>query len=76
MNNQKKRDKLILWAELWYNTTFHASTKITPFQTVYRRPPPPLLSYGYKKTPNNEVDTLLKERDLAINALKEHLCVA
>lgn len=72
----KKWDRLIPWAELWYNTTFHASTKMTPFQTVYRRPPPPLLSYGYKKTPNNEVDTLLKERDLAINALKEHLCVA
>ena len=72
----KKWDRLIPWAELWYNTTFHASTKMTPFQAVYRRPPPPLLSYGYKKTPNNEVDTLLKERDLAINALKEHLCVA
>ena len=68
-----KWDKLIPWAELWYNTTFHASTKTTPFQAVYGRPPPPLLSYGHKKTPNNEVEALLKERDLALSALKEHL---
>lgn len=44
-------------------TTFHASTKITPFQTV------PPISYGHKKTPNNEVETMLKEGDLALSAL-------
>ena len=35
----RKWDKLIPWAELWYNITFHASTKTTPYQTVYGRPP-------------------------------------
>ena len=29
-----------------------------------------------KKSPNNEVETMLKERDLALNALKENLCAA
>ena len=61
------------WAELWYNTTFHSSTRSTPFQTVYGRQPPPLISYGNRKTPNNEVELILKERDLALNALKENL---
>lgn len=77
-NEQPHRwDKFILWAELWYNTTFHASAKTTPFQTVYGRPQPhPLLSYGHQKTPNNEVESMLKEKDLAINALKENLCLA
>ncbi|TYK03741.1 ty3-gypsy retrotransposon protein [Cucumis melo var. makuwa] len=71
-----KWNQFIPWAELWYNTTFHASTRTTPFQTVYGRPPPPLISYGEKKTPNNEVEILLKERDLAISALKENLTIA
>ncbi|KAL0546148.1 hypothetical protein IC582_016054 [Cucumis melo] len=71
-----KWDQFIPRAELWYNTTFHASTCTTPFQVVYGRPPPPLLSYGEYKTSNNEVELLLKERDLAINALKENLHVA
>ena len=71
-----KWDQFIPWVELWYNTTFHASTKTTPFQAIYGRPPPPLLSYGERKTPNNEEESLLKARDLAINTLKENLCVA
>lgn len=63
-----------MWDKLWYTTTFHASTKSTPFQTVYGRPPPPLLSHGdKKKAHNDEVELMLKERDLAINALKENL---
>ncbi|TYK10815.1 Transposon Ty3-G Gag-Pol polyprotein [Cucumis melo var. makuwa] len=71
-----KWHQFIPWAELWYNTTFHSSTRTTPFQTVYGRPPPPLISYGDKKTPNDEVEALLKERDLAISALKENLTIA
>ncbi|KAA0062471.1 Transposon Ty3-G Gag-Pol polyprotein [Cucumis melo var. makuwa] len=71
-----KWNQFIPWAELWYNTIFHASTRTTPFQVVYGRPPPPLISYREKKTPNNEVEVLLKERDLAISALKENLTIA
>ncbi|KAA0056274.1 transposon Tf2-1 polyprotein isoform X1 [Cucumis melo var. makuwa] len=71
-----KWDKFIPWAELWYNTTFHASTWTTPFQAVYCRPPPPLLSYGERKTTNNEVESLSEAKDLAISALKENLQVA
>ncbi|KAL0540054.1 hypothetical protein IC582_024282 [Cucumis melo] len=71
-----KWHQFIPWAELWYNTTFHSSTRTTPFKAVYGRPPPPLISYGDKKTPNDEVETMLKERDLAISALKENLTIA
>ncbi|TYK05651.1 Retrotransposable element Tf2 [Cucumis melo var. makuwa] len=68
-----KWHKCIPWAELWYNTTFHALAKTTPFQVVYGRPPPPLVRYGDIKSNNNSVEQLLKERDLVISALKENL---
>ncbi|KAA0038326.1 Exosome complex component CSL4 [Cucumis melo var. makuwa] len=45
-------------------------------KTVYGRSLPPLISYGDRKTPNNEVESLLKERGLALKALKKNLCVA
>ena len=36
----------------------------------------PPISYGNNKTPHNEVEQMLKERDLALNALKENLNIA
>lgn len=33
------------WAEYWYNATWHASTKITPYEAVYGLLPPQLLTY-------------------------------
>ena len=36
----KKWHKWLSMAEWWYNTTFHTSLKMTPFQALYARPPP------------------------------------
>ncbi|TYK26803.1 disease resistance protein [Cucumis melo var. makuwa] len=71
-----KWHKCIPWAEPWYNTTFHSSARTTSFQIVYGRPPPPLVHYRDRKSNNNSVEQLLKERDLVINALKENLLIA
>ena len=43
---------------------------------VYGRPPPLLISFGNRKTPNNSAEQLLQERNLIINALKENLVIA
>lgn len=48
----------------------------TPHRVVYGRPPPPLISFGDRKTPNNSAEQLLQERDLIINTLKENLVIA
>ena len=64
------------WVQYWYNTTSHCSIGITPFQAVYGRLPPPLLYYGDTSTVNSTLDQQLKERDVTLWTLKEHLRVA
>ena len=64
------------WAEYWYNTTYHGSIGINPFQAVYGRLPPPLIQYGDMETPNSTLDQQLRDRDIILGALKEHLRVA
>ncbi|KAA0047237.1 Retrotransposable element Tf2 [Cucumis melo var. makuwa] len=64
------------WAEYWYNTTYHSSIGITPFQAGYGRLPPPLIYYGDMETPNSTLDQPLKDRDITLGALKEHLTLA
>ncbi|KAA0045216.1 Ty3/gypsy retrotransposon protein [Cucumis melo var. makuwa] len=64
------------WAEYWYNTTYHSSIGITPLQAVYGRLPPPLIYYGDMETPNSTLDQQLKDRDITLGALKEHLKLA
>ncbi|KAL0554843.1 hypothetical protein IC582_008771 [Cucumis melo] len=66
----------IHWAEYRYNTTYHSSIGITPFQAVYGRLPPPLVYYGDMETPNSTLDQQLKDRDIALGALKEHMKIA
>lgn len=70
------RGQWLSWAKYWYNTTFHASLGTTPFQVVYGRVPPPLLSYGIHRTANDTLDRQLQDRDQALHLLKENLSKA
>ncbi|KAA0045026.1 Transposon Ty3-G Gag-Pol polyprotein [Cucumis melo var. makuwa] len=49
---------------------------VTPFQVAYGRKPPSLLSYGDGETINSTVDEQLRERDIALGALRKHLRLA
>lgn len=71
----KEWSKWLSWAEYWYNTTFHISTGITPFQAVYGRIPPPLIYYENAGTSNSDLDQQLQDRDIALGILEEHLRV-
>ena len=43
---------------------------------MYGRLPPPLIYYRDRDTPNSSLDEQLKERDVVLGALKEHLRLA
>lgn len=60
-------------AEFCFNTTFHTSFKLTPFQALYGIPPPIHLPYFPKNSPMEAVDLLLRDREAAIQLLKHSL---
>lgn len=43
---------------------------------LYGQPPPPLVSYGDRKTTNDTLEQHNIDRDKALVALKEHLALA
>ena len=68
--------KWISWAEYCYNTSVHMTTKKTPFEVVYGRPPPNLLSYVAGKTRTEAVEKELIARDEVLKALRENILLA
>lgn len=68
--------KWLPWAKYWYNTTFHRALGMTPFQVVYGRKPPSLLYYGDQVTSNATLDEQLRERNMVLLSLREHLRLA
>jgi len=61
------------WAEYWYNTTFHQSLGITPFQALYGRPAPTMVNYLLGASVVDEVDRELQDRDELLQQLKINL---
>ena len=63
-------------AEFWFNTNFHTSLKLTPFEALYGFAPPTLQSYILGTTRVNALDSLLCQRDAVWTTLRSHLVVA
>lgn len=61
------------WAELWYNTTYHSSTGMTPFQALYGRLPPTIPLNTAGSTIVESVDQSLVARDALLQQLKQNL---
>lgn len=68
--------ELLHWAEYWYNTTFHGTIQMTPFQAVYGTPPLSVNRYIPGSTTVNAVDLALQSRDELLDVLKTHMTVA
>lgn len=63
-------------AEFWFNTNFHTSLKLTPFEALYGYPPPKVMDYVLGTIRVAAVDLLLKDRQQLLSLLKNNLTVA
>lgn len=59
-------------AEFWYDTNFHTSLKLTPFEALYGFPPPKL-QYIPGTTRVEAEDTLLSNREQVLAQLKANI---
>ncbi|XP_059458363.1 uncharacterized protein LOC132187956 [Corylus avellana] len=60
-------------AEYCYNTSFHHSTRVTPFEALYGYLPPRLLTYMPGTTKIAAVEDQLQTRDHLLQLLKENI---
>ncbi|CAM8882492.1 unnamed protein product [Rhodiola kirilowii] len=72
-DNQKNGSELLPWAELHYNTALPSTTKITPFEAVYGKPPPSIKNYIAGQASVATVDHLLAMRTKLLYDLKANL---
>lgn len=63
-------------AEWWYNTHFHSSIKMTPYEVVYNQPPPTHLLYLPGSSSNDAVDRSLHRREQMLQVVKMNLSKA
>jgi hypothetical protein len=64
------------WAEYCYNTSYHMALCATPFEVVYGRPPPPLLSHALDNEASEEASQLLRDRDSFLADIRGRLLQA
>lgn len=60
-------------AELWYNSTFHTALGCSPFKALYAYEPNLSLSPLPSQSVPQDVQTVIQDRDLHLQALKHHL---
>lgn len=65
--------KWLPMAEFWYNTNYHSSLKMTPFQALYGYQPPTHSLGPYLDSNNIEVKELLQQRQLITEHIKDNL---
>ena len=75
-NKSKQWVEWLAWAEYWFNTSFNASTQVSPLQALYGRPPPILFQGETYPSKVPKVQTLVATYDEVLAELKDHLCMA
>lgn len=68
--------KWLSLAEWWYNTTFHISTGLTPYEALYGQTPPNLKHYAPGGTTIAAAEKLLQDREATLKLLREHLATS
>ena len=59
--------------EWWYNTSYHLSTQLTPFEVVYGLPPPTYVTYIPSESSVAIVNQSLRDWDVMIRLFKANL---
>jgi hypothetical protein len=67
---------LLPLVEWWYNTSYHTTTCMTPFEVVYGQNPPSVRSYLLGISKVQVVDQMLTIREAILRTLKENLVMA
>jgi hypothetical protein len=60
-------------AEFWYNTSFHMSLQLTPFQALYGFPPPLISELLIPGPDDLNAATFLESKQQMLNQLKQNL---
>jgi hypothetical protein len=70
--------KVLSWAEFWYNTNFHSSTKLALSKALYGCDPPTLLCHANIPSAAKDANQLFEERkrDQLWDELKNNLVKA
>jgi hypothetical protein len=74
-----KQHQWVQWlplAEWWYNTSYHTTTKMTPYETMYGQQPPFVTSYLPGTSKVQDLDKLLQGREATLQDLKDNLHMA
>jgi hypothetical protein len=69
----KKWHSWLSMAEWWYNSSFHTSLKMTPFQALYGFPPPQVAEIFLADDTVEDVVTMIQRRQEANATIKENL---
>jgi hypothetical protein len=72
----KKWSQYLPLAEWWYNTSYHTSLQITPFQALYGFPPPQIIETILPGHISEEAQGILQDRQKATQIIKENLTKA
>ena len=62
--------------EWWYNTSYHTTTHMTPFEAVYEKNSPSVISYLPDVLKVEAVDQTLTIREVILYTLRENLVMA
>lgn len=68
-----KWSNFLVWAELWYNSSYHTAIKMSPYEAVYGVKPNLLPGYSPGEASIDSVDELLQLRKQIHNTLRVNL---
>lgn len=75
-NEPRRWSHWLSLSEWWYNTTYHTSLQITPFQALYGFPPPLINEVSVPGPENEEARDFLSEKETILQNLKDNLAQA